>query len=188
MAQVKAEESENKSEETAVNVKILFLDVDGVINTSAMWPGQMTPMSDEHIMRIGQIIKQTECKIVLSTTWRYMKNKRQKLIAKLNDIGDKMNVQFDVIGRTPYNAKQKLHLSQRAIEIKQYIDKHTKSSKYKLVSWCALDDMDLTAKNHKWHEECNQIMDGHFVQTDESKGITDEQVKQVVAILNGNSE
>merc|ERR1712154_286611 len=99
-----------KEENQQVDVKLLFLDVDGVINTSAMWPGQMTPMSDEHIMRIGQIIKETGCKIVLSTTWRYMANKRKKLIDKLNEIGDKMNVQFEVIGRTPYNAKSKLPL------------------------------------------------------------------------------
>lgn len=64
---------------SAIDVKLLFLDVDGVINTSAMWPGEMTPMSDAHIMRIGRIIKETECKIVLSTTWRYMANKRKKL-------------------------------------------------------------------------------------------------------------
>ena len=71
--------SGSKPEISAIDVKLLFLDVDGVINTSAMWPGAMTPMSDAHIMRIGRIIKETECKIVLSTTWRYMANKRKKL-------------------------------------------------------------------------------------------------------------
>merc|ERR1719203_651221 len=72
----------------------------------------MTPMSDEHIMRIGQIIKETGCKIVLSTTWRYMSNKKKKLIAKLNEIGDKMNVQFEVVGQTPDGRKKGLVLSQ----------------------------------------------------------------------------
>merc|ERR1712218_329365 len=138
-----------------------------------------TPMSDEHIMRIGQIIKQTDAKIVLSTTWRYMKNKRQKLVAKLTEIGNKMNVEFDVIGRTPYNAKKRLHLSQRAVEIQQFMDKKTKSKELNILSWCALDDMDLTAKEHKWHEECKQIIEGHFVQTDADKGITDKQIDQV---------
>merc|ERR1719464_1945810 len=104
MAQMVVEEVIDET--NAIDVKLLFLDVDGVINTSAMWPGQMTPMSDEHIMRIGQIIKETECKIVLSTTWRYMANKRKKLIKKLNEIGLKMDVKFDVIGKTPYNAKK----------------------------------------------------------------------------------
>ena len=94
-----------------------------------------------------------------------------------------MEVQFDVIGKTPYSAKKRLALSQRAIEIKQFLDKN--AEKYNVISWCALDDMDLYAKGQKWEDECTAIMDGHFVKTDESKGITDKNAKQAILLLNG---
>eukprot|EP01083_Nonionella_stella_P164320 543435_1 len=178
------EEKQEVSKPQPKDVKVIFLDVDGVINTSSMWPGNMVPLSVEHIQRIGNIIKKTECKIVLSTTWRYMRNKRQKLIIKLNEVGEEMGVSFDVIGRTPYNAKNKLQLSQRAIEIEQYMDKITEKGTYNIISWCALDDMDLTAKDYDWHKKCNQIIQGHFVQTDADVGITDKEAENVIAILN----
>jgi len=78
-----------------LNIKILFLDVDGVLNTAAT-----TGISVVHIERLKHIVDQTNCKIVLSTSWRVVDDTRRQIIEALYKIGN-MDVSNIIIGSTP---------------------------------------------------------------------------------------
>ena len=80
-------------------VKIVFLDVDGVLNTEST-PGQFT-FDDTCIEQFKVIMEKTRAKIVISSTWRYSQDTVNILLDKLKQhaILDKDD---DFIGHTPH--------------------------------------------------------------------------------------
>lgn len=56
-------------------MKIIFLDIDGVLNTERNNNknyGRPRPFDPEAISALNKIIKETDAKIVISSSWRYM--------------------------------------------------------------------------------------------------------------------
>jgi len=52
--------------------KILFLDVDGVLNTPAITQGTRgAKLSDAHMRRLAMATSATQCEIVISSSWRH---------------------------------------------------------------------------------------------------------------------
>ena len=161
------------------SISIIFLDVDGVLNSVQT---QMCGIDKVHLDNLDYIIKHSDnqCKIVLSTTWRNNENTKQQL---LDTLQKELNIEGDindfVIGSTPL-----LSNKQRANEIDGYfkINKKILNKRYKIESWVALDDMSLDKPN----DECKQIMKGHFVKINSEFGLTADHAKMAVNILNGN--
>mmetsp|Transcript_56686 Transcript_56686/g.51005 ORF Transcript_56686/g.51005 Transcript_56686/m.51005 type:complete len:203 (-) Transcript_56686:86-694(-) len=167
------------STENLPSISIVFLDVDGVLNSAQT---NMCGIDKEHLDNLDYIIRQTnnECKIVLSTTWRNNENSKQQLIQRLQtELKIDGDINDFVIGSTPL-----LHDKQRANEINQYFKVNRKqlNKTYNIESWVALDDMALDKPN----EECKQIMKGHFVKINSEFGLSLTHAKMAVNILNGN--
>ena len=57
------------------DIKILFLDVDGVLNKL----GSFIELNKTLILRLKKIIHETQCKIVLSSDWRLSQNHKKQL-------------------------------------------------------------------------------------------------------------
>ena len=172
-------ESKNDKNNNKQDIKILFIDVDGVLNYSSMGYTKPLPLSDEHLKRIGIIVNATKCKIAFSTSWRLRKKSRKKLYNSLENIAsiDMKNV---YIGSTPEPNILNKSLMKRALEIKSFLNKEEIINKYNIIQFVAIDDIDLREES----KECKQIMDGHFVLIDGAKGIIDSDVEKVIELLN----
>ena len=82
----------NESNIEKLKEKILFLDVDGVLNVHTGYLSGIC--KDELVMLLADIIKQTNCKIVLSTSWRINNTQRNKLLQILKEIG---NIPYETV-------------------------------------------------------------------------------------------
>jgi len=159
------------------NLKILFLDVDGVLNNPyTRWDDMQCGIDDEMLKYLKFIVVRTGCKIVLSTTWRLSDDAKTVLLHTLKVRGD-MNPDDLIIGQTPNLKKQGYH---RTHEIAEYL--RSNAYRFNVVSWVAVDDLSL----HKYDDFSRQFMDGHFVRTDKLTGMTPENMMQCIECLNAN--
>eukprot|EP01084_Bolivina_argentea_P062545 114393_1 len=183
----KMNKKHNKSNKIPINIenkpiiKILFLDIDGVMNTLLLEQDIDTDPNAlfkiDRIDRLKHILKQTNCKIVLSTAWR--RHDEMKSQIKQEFIKNKIDWNDIYIGDTPIedDFKCDLNMTQRTYEINKYLK--SIESKYCVKMWCAVDDMTLD-----YFYDDKNIMKGHFVHTDGYVGITDKDTLQIINILN----
>lgn len=80
--------------------RILFLDVDGVLNTTAslLKNKSNSVFVAEAVEELGQIVAQTGCDVVISSTWR--EDQADRLLDAL-DLHGLQNVCVRIIGMTP---------------------------------------------------------------------------------------
>ena len=181
--------------------KIIFLDIDGVIATPKTIIDGMWGLTPEKQDLLGTILKETGAKIVISSSWR--KNTLDNTISYMKENGFRFC--DDIIGVTirGYSCLKKgVHLSiPRGVEIKQYLDTHIiypwyaypeKSEDYKIYkndgsfrkmrsneqnvdyTYVILDDDSDMLLEHK----------DNFIKCDSMEGLTEENVKQTIKILN----
>lgn len=82
--------------------KIIFLDIDGVLNrlgtpqqgrTTEKWEG-LIGMEPELVTRFNRLVRETEAKVVLSSTWRLSKTWREDMRQN--------GLDFEFLDRTPH--------------------------------------------------------------------------------------
>eukprot|EP01084_Bolivina_argentea_P268203 455479_1 len=170
-------------------IKILFLDIDGVLNGSKDLEDDKDPQTlqifKQYRMALLKIIlNTTNCKIVLSTAWRRSKDAKQKIKTQFI----KNDIEWDeiYIGDTPIMDYLMMDPEsddyQRAFEISTYLKQIEIDSNYVVENWCAVDDMALDVG-----VKSKEIMQGRFVKTDGYIGIIDDDAIKIINILN-NSE
>lgn len=154
------------------HIKILFLDVDGVLNGENYGYGGV---DDSLLFLLKTIIDSTQCKIVLSTTWRLNQSARATLLHFMKARAD-INVEDIIIGDTP-----SLKGKKRAFEIESFLNSEEFQSHYVCTKWCAIDDLAL-------NQQYPIFMRNHFVRTNFRTGITSSDAYNVVQILNKDCE
>jgi len=82
---------------TATVMKLIFLDVDGVLNRDST-EGKF---ADECVELLAEIVNRTQAKIVLSSTWRYTDETRNILRSKLQEHSI-LAANEDFVGFTPH--------------------------------------------------------------------------------------
>lgn len=62
-------------------MRLLFLDVDGVLNNLEVLSSSssMDPLGDHHLRLLKTLVAATDCKIVLSSTWRLFRESKTSL-------------------------------------------------------------------------------------------------------------
>lgn len=155
-------------------MKVIFLDVDGVLNddyTADRSPAGFIGIDDEMVANLERIVRKTGAKIVLSSSWRsswcpddpdswdpdakYLVGK----LAKCNLV---------MIDKTP------THNNQRGAEIRMWLRDHPC-----VTHWVVLDDSTFPD-----FEPQNIIP--HWVHTfNRCGGLTREKADRAIAILNG---
>ena len=151
-------------------MKIIFLDVDGVLNSVE---GHYGMPEDDKMKRLKHIVEQTGAKVVISSTWRMGKDSDEKvrgssihrmyvgLLKILSDNG------IEVIGNTPQIWKG------RGNEIDTWL----KESEYEVDSFVILDvDVDM-----------EPYLD-RLVHTDYYVGLQDEEAEEAIDLLLGKRE
>lgn len=156
-------------------MRIIFLDIDGVLNS---WASSYK-ITTEKLQLLNDLIKQTDAKIVISSSWRigssnvkeFLKNKFKKDDFRLDNFKDATN--RECIQNIFYNDNI-IDLTDtfgpsRGDEIQRWLDNHS-------------DDVDL----YVILDDSSDMLDGqleHLVQTDTYYGITDREVHLASLIL-----
>lgn len=106
-------------------MKVLFLDIDGVVNSRSTtdFRNNLYPIDPYMAFLVGKIQLDTDCKVVLSSSWRLHPDgitAVEKAVVK-------------VIDKTPYLD------GIRGDEVKAWLDKHPEVTKYAILD----DDSDF---------------------------------------------
>ena len=154
--------------------KILFLDIDGVLNNAAVFRDRRfgpAPLDHECVRRLHHVIRQVDCRIVLSSSWREMDG----LEAKLH--GDHV---FYIFGNEPpcgnirHDDRSTIRINgetehRRGDEIAEWLSRHPEVVRYAIVD----DDADMRPKQMPF-----------FVQTSfENGGLLHEHAGRLIKIL-----
>lgn len=144
-------------------MKIVFLDVDGVLNREL--PGE--PELDPDLLALLRgLLRRTGACVVLSSSWRY-----DHTPAQMEDVLTRAGCPCRVIGSTP-TALEDVNvpcgqIRQRGHEIVTWLEEHPE-----VISYVVLDDMDdMPGVRHR------------LVRTDGRIGLTPEHVERAVTML-----
>ncbi len=151
-------------------MNIIFLDVDGVINsvnnlikvyneTHKSHSGYSYPFDSNCLENLKELVTETKSNLVISSTWRHSQKGMEKLLKVLSEY----NLDKLVIGCTPV-----LGLS-RGAEIKKYLSE----SKFDdIINFVILDD----------DRDMEDLLP-YLVHTDKQVGLTKENVQQAIKKL-----
>lgn len=152
-------------------MKVLFLDMDGVMNSRSSrnkgyqerkhttdkegWDFPAQPMIDNFNM----IIEATGAKVVISSSWRYFHS-----IESMRNIFKHVGMNCEIIGETPKNTLYTI----RGQEIEAWLKEHPEVTSFAIVDDSS--DMQPVAKN--------------FVQTSDLRGLENKHSLKLIKILN----
>ncbi len=165
-------------------MKLIFLDVDGVLNYSHCEAsvGGFCGVEPEKVKLLKQIVDATGAKLVLSSTWRRhipvgIPLEAQtdpfacELLSKLADEGLKL---YDM-------TSTEIEDGNRKKQITALIDRYVKSGQ-PVESWVVLDDDIFDGFTEKDFKK-------HFVKTSfYDRGLCESHVKKAICILNGSED
>ena len=149
--------------------KILFLDVDGVLNCK--YPtydeSDIEPNSKLNISmlkRLKRIFDATDCYFVLSSSWRHHTAWKELLFNAMNKVNIDVDRRYiDDTPRTQYTNRGRL--------IQEYLDE----CDYEISKWCILDDTEVN-KPYGYNN-------GFIVRTDEWNGLTDVEMNKIINLM-----
>ena len=125
-------------------MKIIFLDIDGVLNSMDDRFSQKLE-TEEHLLLLKELVEKTNAKIVVSSSWRGIPSLMKTLHKKMKEIN------AEIIGTT------KSLPGTRGVEIKDWLE----NSPELIESFVILDD----------DSDMDDLFD-HLVQTSTEKGLT----------------
>ena len=164
-------------------MKVIFLDIDGVLNMYGSSCRTFMKDYGQHIephlvQRLNYIVEQTECKIVISSSWR---SDMEDLKKQLEEQGFKYWCQ--VIGKTchckvkdeslPYPRTRDNYLyNDRGEQILDYVKRHN----LHLHKWLMVDD--------EISDSVEYMSMDHIVQTDYNEGMLHKDAIEIISRLN----
>lgn len=153
--------------------RVLFLDVDGVLNCPETWArkdGQRGTfrICPDRVKLLATMLDATSAMVVLSSTWRkfddhvaYLKKRASVVTCRLHD--DWRTIEEDF--KPPIDFRP-----MRGREIKEWLSRHPEVTEYAIVD----DDSDMLPEQSK-----------RFVQTSFREGLTDRHAIALIALLRG---
>jgi hypothetical protein len=158
-----------KEEITRGKNKIIFLDIDGVLNVYENGSDEFGKLFyKQYEENLRRIIEETGADIVISSTWRYAGLDKMQLMWEMRDLPGR------VIGITPFFRE---HLTKRGEEIAEWI-RENNISNYCIIDDCAdmLPEQEMffvkTAKNFEHEDSLKGI------------GLTKKCAEKAIEILN----
>lgn len=171
--------------ETNNRKKILFLDIDGVLNSERYhdycYENGMAsdekfgyPFDPEAVANLARIIDETGADIVISSSWKFWG------LSTMIDLWKERALPGKIVSVTPNTMSDEMLLNVdltdwasmagKGHEIKEWLSKKGKN----VEQYAILDDADDMLPEQQ----------SHFVQTNPKVGITEEDAKKTIAILN----
>lgn len=187
-------------------MKIIFLDIDGVLNCE-LWYKQRFEILDRSVVtgnyplyefapflieRLNKIIEATDAKVVVSSTWRLTRTTKQ-----LQDILNSVGFKGEVIDVTPHfyatghvDDKKINYTIPRGCEIDWWL---VNKGKFQRINWSRkLGEEYLKkalVKNYVILDDDSDMLNSqleHFVKTDIYHGLKEEHVQKAINILNSS--
>jgi len=163
--------------------KVIFLDIDGVLNTK-WWYTQMernTPkdkygytFDPKAVANLKRIVEETGADLVVSSSWKCMG------LSQIEEMWRDRSLPGKIIGITPNSVSDEMLLNAdidsielfhiRGEEIKQWLTKYGKQ----VSNYAIIDDMDNMLSEQQ----------SRFVHTNPEVGITEEDAQKTIEILN----
>ena len=167
--------------------KYLFLDFDGVLNTSRyakLLRKEGIDLYDEFgamfdpntIANLRSMVEQTNCKIVLSTSWRNEGLLRIRSLWKDRNLPGEIFSMTPILLSTTYQDAQTgemfgiPELNAKALEINAWLQQYASKS----VNYVIIDDENVFFQSQQ----------EHLILTDEYDGLTIDKAKLAIEILN----
>ena len=149
-------------------MKYIFLDIDGVLNnerTVTRSPDGYVGISDSLTKRLEKIIKATGASVVLTSTWKDLSSPEDLAYMKM-----RLKRHF----AAPIGKTHEKNLSLRGLGIKEFLKEH------ECEQFVILDDFTFDFEK--------EGLTDHLVLTNETDGLTEEDVERAIRILNGDLE
>lgn len=154
-------------------MKIIFLDIDGVLNSEMYKASRTEDSSDNYIdlsrvKLLADLVNATDAKIVLSSTWRVDWNKNPNLCGNNGKYINRCLAQFDlsIMDKTPFIS----FFSARQKEIQSWISHHYNE----VESFVILDDM-----NYGWGELSDKVV----ITNPNGYGLEEVHIEKAVELL-----
>ena len=162
-------------------MKVIFLDIDGVLN-SHFWNdthqreiSDGTLIDEEKVVLLGQLIRNTNAKIVLHSGWKFwfdgevkpLRREAEYLIGMLEKEGIKVS------GVTPDHATEEIRRSKKFSLVKASEILAWLSQQGNIEKWIVIDDLDLH----------NEEIRKHQILTDANVGLTVENICEAERML-----
>ena len=150
---------------------VLFLDIDGVLNTVP--PVQLIEPEKVHLL--ARLIHATGADIVLHSGWRmWFDSHMQPLRIEATLLVDLFSTEgLTLSDMTPDLTTEEIRRTKKfslvkAQEILAWLEQHPKVNR-----WCVIDDLDLR----------NDVVSAHQIRPDANIGITAENIADAIALL-----
>lgn len=156
-------EKEEKAAAAAPSSGILFLDIDGVLNSKVSRAEIDGGFGPDLLANLKAAVSQSNVQIVLSSTWRRSSADRELARRALSTVG----LSFDSWTPDLSGASEISPGSGRADEILAWLDAHQASAR----PWVAIDDLDLL--------DNPKMKAVHFVRTMDAVGLTPANAEEV---------
>lgn len=165
-----------------MRVRIVFLDIDGVLNSHVFWARMRKEKRDltdvnnridpDAVMRVNRLCVENDADVVVSSTWR-LSNSRPMLQRLLRERGFRRQI----IGVTPDYTVQPTPggiwlANERGHEIQGWLDDNARAGRYEVTSFVILDD----------DSDMAHLAERH-VKTTSDVGLTDADVERATQIL-----
>ncbi len=164
-------------------MKVIFLDIDGVLNVIGQGYDEFGQIFHPHLEKnLDTIIKETNAKIVISSTWRMNGLENMQRMWKYRQLaGEVIDITPTEVDVVESGTCEFYDQVDRGHEIQQWLNDHPEVTNYVILD----DDNDMlpsqqtnfvrTADNRS-HEDCVDI----------GYGLTKECAKKAIEILNRN--
>ena len=155
-------------------MKIIFLDIDGVLNSDKYDESRIDKNNDNSIdlsrvELLASLVKSTDAKIVLTSSWRVEWNKISALCGNygkyINECFSKYGI--SVLDKTPFIS----YVGSRSKEVLSWIVNHRSD----VESFVILDDMD-----YGWGVLYSRVV----VTNPQGYGLEEEHVEKAIELLN----
>lgn len=171
--------------------KVIFLDIDGVLNSDRTLY-EDTSLEDDLILNLKELVDKTKAKIILSSSWRLSTEAIAKLMDKLDKFG------LAISGTTCDGVDLDWLEKYKFDTTKKYLDTKFDYDENKQIKIT----YDRGAEIFKWlhdHDDCTYVIlddeiedikpyfsESVIVKTSYKTGLTKEDVKKAIQILNKN--
>jgi hypothetical protein len=179
------------STSSQVPLKVIFLDIDGVLlpfpQATPNPSGRLFP--DETLKALSRLLKYTQAKLVLSSTWRVRDDFCYDILECLEKFAEAQGQPNHILhsysehfwSKTDVN----LH-SERQWEIYAWLQTHPSQQFNQKIVWLALDDEELIEEDK--NQQYRHAFQGHVVKTTSSVGLTMDDVNLGIHLWNEQLE
>ena len=161
------------------NIKLIFLDIDGVLNcdTTLERCGPYIGIEQEKVKLLKDLVKQTGAFIVLVSTWKYYWYRNPKLKEKQDELANYLDESFRKQGlKISAKTKDVGDPFERALGIKELRNRLSLKKNISTSRYIILDD-------HEFDYKVEGMAD-RLIKTNEETGLQIEHIKKAVEILN----